>query len=48
MRLSHVFEIASISGEKPSISLEIPSILIENLGVQWKYYNRLHNIFEVY
>ena len=48
IRLSHIFEIASILDEKPSISLEIPSILIENLGIQWKYYNRLHNIFEVY
>ena len=48
MRLSHIFEIASISDEKPSISVEIPSILIENLGIQSKYYNRLSNIFEVY
>ena len=32
IRLSHIFEIPSISNEKPSISIEIPSISIKNLG----------------
>ena len=31
-RLSHIFEIPGISNEKPSISIEISSISIENLG----------------
>ena len=37
IRLSHIFEIPSISNEKPSISMEIPSILIKNLGFRSKY-----------
>ena len=37
IRLSHIFEIPSISNEKPSISTEIPSISIENLGFRLKY-----------
>ena len=32
IRLSHIFDIPSISNEKPSISMEIPSISIKNLG----------------
>ena len=28
IRLSHIFEISSISNEKPSILIDIPSILI--------------------
>ena len=35
--MSHIFEIISISNEKPSISIEIPSILLENLGFRSKY-----------
>ena len=31
IRLSHIFEIPSISNEKPSISIEISIISIENL-----------------
>ena len=34
---SHIFEIPSISNEKLCISIEIPSILIENLGFRSKY-----------
>ena len=37
IRLSHNFEIPGILNEKPSISMEIPSILIENLGFRSKY-----------
>ena len=37
MRLSHIFEIPSISNEKPSIPIEIPSILIEHLEFRTKY-----------
>ena len=37
IQLSHIFEIPSISNEKPSISIKIPSILIENLEFQLKY-----------
>ena len=37
IRLSHIFEIPSISNEKPSISIEIPSISIKNLGFRLKY-----------
>ena len=37
MQLSHIFEIASISNEKPSISIEIPSISIKNLEFRSKY-----------
>ena len=37
IRLSHIFEIPSVSNEKPSISIEIPSISIENLGFRSKY-----------
>ena len=37
MRLSHVFEIPSISNEKPSTSTEIPNIWFENLGFRSKY-----------
>ena len=37
IRLSHISEIPSISNEKPSMSMEIPSILIENLGFRSKY-----------
>ena len=38
IQLSHIFEIPSISSEKASISIEIPSILIKNLGFQSKYW----------
>ena len=31
MRLSHIFEIPSISNEKPSISIKLPSILFKIL-----------------
>ena len=34
--LSHIFEIPSISIEKPNISIKIPSTSIENLGFQLK------------
>ena len=37
IRLSHIFEIPSISNEKPSISIKIPSVLIKNLGFRSKY-----------
>ena len=37
IRLSHIFEIPSISNEKPSISIKVPSILIENFGFRSKY-----------
>ena len=37
IRLSHIFEITTISNEKPSISIEIPSISIKNLGFRLKY-----------
>ena len=37
IRLSHIFEIPSISNEKPSISIKIPSISIKNLGFRSKY-----------
>ena len=37
IRLSHIFEITTISNEKPSISIEIPSISIKNLGFRSKY-----------
>ena len=36
-RLSHIFEIPSISNKKPSILIEIPSISIKNLGFRSKY-----------
>ena len=36
--MSHIFEITRISNEKPSISDEIPNILIENLGFRSNYY----------
>ena len=36
--MSHIFEISSISNEKPSILIEIPSISIENLRFRSKYY----------
>ena len=35
--MSHIFEISSISNEKSSISIEIPSISIKNLGFRSKY-----------
>ena len=35
--MSHIFEISSISNEKPSILIEIPSISIENLRFRSKY-----------
>ena len=34
--LAHIFKILGISNEKPSISIEIPSILIKNLGFRSK------------
>ena len=34
--LSHIFKILGISNEKPSISIEIPSALIKNLGFRSK------------
>ena len=37
IRLTHIFEIPSISNEKPSISIEIPSISIKNYGFRSKY-----------
>ena len=37
IRLSHIFEIASISNKKPSISIKIPCILIGNLEFRSKY-----------
>ena len=37
MRVSHIFEIPSISNEKPSFSIEIPRISIKNLGFRSKY-----------
>ena len=36
-QLSHIFEIPSISNKKPSISIEIRSISIKNLGFRSKY-----------
>ena len=36
IRLSHIFEISSISNEKPSISREMASISTKNLGFQSK------------
>ena len=45
MRLSHNFEIPSISNEKPSISIEVPSISIENLGFpEISKYKVFHNL----
>ena len=35
--MSHIFEIRSISNEKPNILMEIPSISIRNLGFPSKY-----------
>ena len=37
IRLSHIFDIPCISNEKPSISIEIPSIWIKNLEFRSKY-----------
>ena len=37
IRLSHIFEIVSISNKKPSISTKIPSISIKNFGFRSKY-----------
>ena len=37
IRLSHIFEIPSISNEKPSISIEIAIISIKNLRFRSKY-----------
>ena len=37
IRLSHIFEIPSTSNKKRSISIEIPSISIKNLGFRSKY-----------
>ena len=37
IRMSHIFEIPSISNKKPSISIEIPSVSIENLSFRMKY-----------
>ena len=37
IRLSHIFEIPSISNEKPSISIEIPIISIKSHGFRSKY-----------
>ena len=34
----------SMSNEKPSISIKIPSISIENFGFWLKYYNESQNI----
>ena len=39
IRLSHIFEIPSISNEKPSISIEKPSISIEILSISKKVQN---------
>ena len=38
IRSPHIFEISSISNEKPSISIETLSISIKNLGFRSKYY----------
>ena len=35
--LSHIFKMRSISNEKPSISIKIISVSIENFGFRWKY-----------
>ena len=37
-QLSHIFDIPSISNEKPSISIEIPIISIKNLEFRSKYH----------
>ena len=37
MRLSHIFDISSISNENPGISMEISSISIEYLEFRSKY-----------
>ena len=37
IRFSHIFEIFSVSNEKPGILIKIPSILIKNLGFHSKY-----------
>ena len=47
IRLSHIFEIPSISNEKPSISIIIPNILIENLGIRSKYWVFQFRNFEI-
>ena len=38
IQLLHIFEIPSISNEKPGISIKIPSISIENIRFRSKYW----------
>ena len=45
--MSHIFKIPSILNEKLSISIEIPSISIENLGFRSKYYVLRIRYFEI-
>ena len=42
--LSHIFKMPSMSNEKPSISIKIPSISTENFGFRLKYYNESQNV----
>ena len=44
VNMKHIFKMPSMSNEKPSISIKIPSISIENLGFRLKYYNESQNI----
>ena len=47
-QLSYIFKISSIANEKPSISIEIPSILIEILGFVFRNFEILGYVeFEI-
>ena len=47
IRLSHIFEIPSISNEKPGISVETPSISIGNFRFRSKYWVFRIKYFEI-